>query len=272
MERFIHFLYKLDISVCFNMSIRLGANQSIRRSANDRILNSSAIGSRARWILVWLPTTRDIYRSRRKASRRSRVEHSIPHVISHVPPRIRVNLSPGYIISVLSLWLSFSIPHPQHVVSFYRLTSAPATNLPLFGLPSSLFSLFLARRDLLVIQNLRTLVALPAYSHTRAFARRWNCFTFKSALGGGIHRLHRSPRYVTARVAQLDTTAIAAASRVVYFELCCYYVLRGLRVDRYVYTRFRSSPLTVRVFNARVRSARYVLRFCYSKLRKSILW
>lgn len=253
--------------------VSLGVNRSIRRSANYRILNSSAIGSRARWILAWLLATRDIYRSRRKASRRSSVEHSIPHVISHVPARIRVNLSSGYIISVLLLHPPFSTSHPRHVISLYPSTSAPATNLPLFDLPSSLFSslslsfsLFLARRDLLVIQNLRTLVALPAYSHTRAFARRWNCFTFKSVLGGGIHRLQRSPRYVTARVAQLDTTAIAAASRV-YFELGCYYEVRGLRVDRFVH----SAVVHLWQFASlkRVRPAHYVLRCarasCHSK-------
>lgn len=55
----------------------------------------------------------------------------------------RKPLSPRDIISVLLLRLSFSISHPQHVISFYPLTSAPATNLPLSALPSSLFSLAL---------------------------------------------------------------------------------------------------------------------------------
>lgn len=69
-----------------------------------------------------------------KASRHPSVEHSIPHVISRVPPRVCVNLSPGYHIcsvtpsyatrsvrALLSLSLSshrLPAPHPHSISPF----------------------------------------------------------------------------------------------------------------------------------------------------------
>lgn len=152
---------------------------------SDRILNSGAIGKTVNSCMVardtrYLPFPKEGIEAFKRRTLDTTRHLTCSGAHSRKP------------LSWVSYLFSLSVSHPRHTVSFYPSSSAPATTLPLFGLPSSLFSLLsLACRDLLVIQNLRTLVALPAYSHTRAFARRWNCFTFKSALGGGIHRLQR---------------------------------------------------------------------------------
>lgn len=138
----------------------------------------------------------------------------------------------------LFLFLSRTLSTPSLSTLHRRPCDHPPTLRPpilallSLSLVPSLFlslSLSLARRDLLVIQNLRTLVALPAYSHTRAFARRWNCFTFKSALGGGIHRLQRGEPALCHSTALRNAIPPTAASRMVDFELLH---RKGCRIDR----------------------------------------
>lgn len=119
-----------------------------------------------------------------KASRHPSVEHSIPHVISRVPPRVCVNLSPGYHIcsvtpsyatrsvrALLSLSLSL-LPPPSRSPSPLHIPIRVAVLFLSLGRPSVRPSV----RDLLAIQNLRILVALPAYwrcTHTRTCARAY---------------------------------------------------------------------------------------------------
>lgn len=105
----------------------------------------------------------------------------------------------------LFLFLPFATP-PTFPSRFPSRFSTPVTPK---SHPSRSFPLSQPPHDLLVIQNLRTLVALPAYSstHTDAHAhihagsgcecththvcsdraQPWNCFTFKSVLRGTIH-------------------------------------------------------------------------------------
>lgn len=120
-----------------------------------------------------------------KASRHPSVEHSIPHVISRVPPRVCVNLSSGYHIcsvtpsyatrsvrALLSLSLSPPTAFPLPIPTPYPHSSRVAVLFLSLGRPSVRPSV----RDLLAIQNLRILVALPAYwrcTHTRTCARAY---------------------------------------------------------------------------------------------------
>lgn len=61
-----------------------------------------------------------------KASRHPSVEHSIPHVISRVPPRVCVNLSPGY--HICSVTPSYAT---RSVRALLSLSLSPPTAFPL---------------------------------------------------------------------------------------------------------------------------------------------
>lgn len=123
-----------------SLGIRLiqGAASNRRVSVDprsDRILNSGAIGKTVNSCMVardtrYLPFPKEGIEAFKRRTLDTTRHLTCSGAHSRKP------------LSWVSYLFSLSVSHPQHTVSFYPSSSAPATTLPLFGLPSSLFSLF----------------------------------------------------------------------------------------------------------------------------------